>query len=79
MTWTPFENRPRPVELGGAQMTLQRLMDEGVIVLRFKDYDTAGAIYAWLMGQMTLAKREADPVTFDGPGLLKDDGSINER
>lgn len=58
MTWTPFEDRPRPPDLGSAQMTLQRLVDEGVVVLRFKDYDTAGVIYAWLLGQMTLAKRE---------------------
>lgn len=56
--WVPFEKRPRPPQLGEARMELQRFDEGGVILLHLKDYAAAGNIFAWLQGQMTLARQE---------------------
>jgi hypothetical protein len=58
--WTPFEDRPRPdADLAKVTLTLQRDQGgRGHIIVSTENYDQAGAIFAWLMGQMTLARIE---------------------
>jgi hypothetical protein len=56
--WTPFEERPRPdADLAGASLTLEPGKGgPGRIIVSTKNYDQAGRIFAWLMGQMKLAR-----------------------
>ena len=75
MDWTPFEKRPRPPQLAQAVIALDRMKR---IEIASDDEEAIGVIFAWLMGQVSLARHEADPVVFNGPGLLKDDGELNE-
>ena len=56
--WVPFEERPRPdADVADLQMTLFPASNGGVILLQARDYDAAGRVHAWLMGQMALARR----------------------
>jgi hypothetical protein len=61
MTWIPFEERPRPDEdLAHATLALDRCK---VIEIRGADEDATGRIFAWLLGQMQLARIEINPAT----------------
>lgn len=70
MDWTPFEKRPRPPQLAEVVITLDRMQR---IEISSDDEAAIGDVFAWLVGQVSLARG----VVFDGPGLLKDDGSMN--
>jgi len=63
MTWEPFEDRPRPdADLANVTLTIQRDRGGcGHIVISTEKYDQAGNIFAWLMGQMTLARIAVEP------------------
>lgn len=71
MTWTPFEERPRPIALARTVLTLDRMHR---IEITAENEDDIGEIFAWLMGQVALARRE--PYVFKGRGLgLEDDNA----
>jgi hypothetical protein len=52
--WVPFEERPRPVELSRVIITLDRMKK---IEIASDDEAAIGNIFAWLMGQVSLARR----------------------
>jgi hypothetical protein len=56
MDWTPFEDRPRPVELAQVMVGLHRMRRIEIVS---DDEAVIGAIFAWLVGQVSLARREA--------------------
>jgi hypothetical protein len=54
MDWTPFEDRPRPPELGKVVLALDRMRRIEIIS---DDEAAIGTIFAWLLGQAQLARR----------------------
>jgi hypothetical protein len=53
--WMPFEDRPRPKELGRVVLAVDRMRR---IEITSPDEEAIGAIFAWLLGQAQLARRE---------------------
>jgi hypothetical protein len=53
--WTPFEDRPRPVELGRVVLALDRMKRIEIVS---DDEEAIGVIFAWLLGQAQLARRD---------------------
>jgi hypothetical protein len=53
--WTPFEDRPRPPELAQVIVTLDHM--ERIEIVSH-DEKAIGVIFAWLMGQVSLARRD---------------------
>jgi hypothetical protein len=56
MDWTPFEDRARPVELSQVTIGLDRMRR---IEISSDDEAAIGRIFAWLIGQVSLARGEA--------------------
>jgi hypothetical protein len=55
MTWVPFEERPRPDgDLAGATFGLDQMKR---IEITHPDEGAMGRIFAWLMGQASLARK----------------------
>lgn len=53
--WVPFEERPRPdADLAGVRLTLDRMQR---IFIGHEDEAAIGRIFAWLQGQVALARR----------------------
>jgi hypothetical protein len=63
--WVPFHERPRPdADLARVQLTLEPGKGgPGRIIVATENYDQAGRVFAWLMGQMHLARIEVEPAT----------------
>jgi hypothetical protein len=55
--WIPFEDRPRPPELGRVTFTTVHLKRIEIIA---DDEAAIGAIFAWLLGQAQLARNEEE-------------------
>lgn len=55
MTWVPFEERPRPPQLGRVILALDRLQR---IEIASDDEEAIGLIFAWLLGQASLARKD---------------------
>jgi|HubBroStandDraft_5_1064220.scaffolds.fasta_scaffold458047_2 hypothetical protein len=64
MDWTPFEDRPRPAQLGKVVLALDRMKRIEIVS---DDEEAIGVIFAWLLGQAQLAR--SDPHVLKGRGL----------
>lgn len=53
--WIPFEERPRPPQLSRVKLAITRMER---IEIASEDEEAIGLIFAWLLGQMQLAKRD---------------------
>jgi hypothetical protein len=60
MDWTPFEERPRPPGLSQVLLAVERMQR---IEIASDDEAVIGDIFAWLIGQVALARRGAAPPT----------------
>ena len=69
MEWTPFEDRPRPPQLGNVMLAVDRMKRIEIVS---DDEEAIGLIFAWLLGQAQLARSE--PHVFKGRGLGLEDG-----
>jgi hypothetical protein len=58
--WAPYQDTPRPADLARGRF---ELFPEpgGVIAIFCDDYDAAGRVFRWLVGQALLAKAAAEP------------------
>jgi len=60
-SWVPFDQRPRPdADLFRASISVSRMKS---IEIMHDDEAAIGRIFAWLMGQIALARVEIDPAT----------------
>jgi hypothetical protein len=68
MTWLPFEDRPRPdADLAKARLALDR--GQRIEITVADDDAAVGRIFAWLMGQVRLARQiEDERQAEDGDG-----------
>jgi hypothetical protein len=55
MDWVPFEDRPRPVELARVVLAVDRMKRIEIVS---DDPEAIGVIFAWLLGQAQLARRD---------------------
>lgn len=55
--WVPFEERPRPPQLGRVALMLHRMKR---IEIASDDEEAIGVIFAWLLGQAQLARKDAE-------------------
>jgi hypothetical protein len=53
--WTPFEQRPRPPQLGRVVLAIDRMKRIEIVS---DDEEAIGLIFAWLLGQANLARRD---------------------
>jgi hypothetical protein len=53
--WLPFEDTPRPLEIAKCRFELFPAPG-GVIAIFAEDYDAAGRIFRWLVGQAMTEK-----------------------
>ena len=67
--WTPFEDRPRPVQLGQVALMVDHMRRIEIVS---DDEEAIGLIFAWLLGQAALARQE--PHVFKGRSLGLEDG-----
>jgi hypothetical protein len=53
--WLPYQDTERPADLARCSFTLHAAFG-GRIVVEAEDYEAAGRVYRWLIGQMMLEK-----------------------
>jgi hypothetical protein len=58
MNWTPFEERPRPPQLGELTLVIDRMRR---IQIEHDDEAVVGEVFAWLLGQAMLTRGTLKP------------------